>query len=266
MGALHRGHAALIEASVQHCDATVASVFVNPTQFNEAADLQAYPTTPEADVDLLSEHGCDLLYRPAIDDVYPDGTEESLAANLDFGSLADRLEGAHRPGHFAGVAQVVSRLLELVAPTNLYMGQKDYQQVAVVRRMIELLKLEVSLHTIPTVREADGLALSSRNRRLSPDERLAAGKLNLHLAAVTAGLRAGWPARQLEELARRQLDKHPLIVTEYIEAVDGQTLEPYQDGDSVPELVVAAAVRIGPVRLIDNRIAYRANSAARPGV
>ena len=266
MGALHRGHAALIEASVAECATTVASVFVNPTQFNEATDLAAYPVTPEADAALLAAHGCDLLYRPEVAEVYPQGTGESLAGHLDFNGLTERLEGAHRPGHFVGVVQVVSRLLDTVQPTHLYMGQKDYQQVTIVRRMLDLLNLPILLRTVPTVREADGLALSSRNRRLSPDERLAAGKLNLHLAAMVAGLRAGWPARELERLAHEGLEALPLVTPEYVEAVDGLSLQPYLDGAEVEELVVAAAVRVGVVRLIDNRIAYRANPGPTAGV
>ena len=259
MGALHRGHLALLRASKDSCAVTVASVFVNPTQFDRSSDLEAYPRTPQADEQLLREAGCDYLYRPSVADVYPQGTHQSTAAQLNFGTLTERMEGAHRAGHFAGVAQVVSRLLEIVHPTKLFLGQKDYQQVAIVRRLIELLDLPVSVVTVPTVRENDGLALSSRNRRLSPDERRAAGKINQHLAAVAAGLRSGWPARDLERLAMRGLATVPLLEPEYVEIVDGDTLLPYEDKQPVRELVVAAAVRVGPVRLIDNRIAYRAN-------
>ena len=260
MGALHRGHAALVRASRAACDLTVASIFVNPTQFNDHDDLEAYPRTPDSDIRLLEELDCDYLYLPEPSDVYPDGEDaNSLAQHLDYGSLTDRLEGAHRPGHFAGVVQVVSRLLDIVRPDRLYLGQKDYQQVAVIRRMVELLQLPVAIHVVPTVREQDGLALSSRNRRLSPDERLAAGKINQHLAAVGAGLRSGWPARELERLALGGMAAVPSLDPEYVEVVDGTTLEPYRDGDPVEELVVLTAVRVGEVRLIDNRIAFRAN-------
>ncbi|WP_157975833.1 pantoate--beta-alanine ligase [Lewinella sp. IMCC34191] len=260
MGALHRGHAALVKACRLECDVTVASIFVNPTQFNESADLETYPRTPESDRALLEAHGCDFLYFPEVDDVYPDGPDtESLVMNLDYGTLTDRLEGAHRPGHFAGVVQVVHRLLQIVEPDVLFLGQKDYQQVAVIRRMVSLLDLGVRLHIVPTVREQDGLALSSRNRRLSPDERLVAGKINQHLGAVAAGLRSGWPARELEQLAIRGMAALPALKPEYVEVVDGHTLLPYQDGDPVEELTVLTAVRVGDVRLIDNRIAYRAN-------
>ncbi|MGB3798535.1 MAG: pantoate--beta-alanine ligase [Lewinella sp.] len=260
MGALHRGHAALIKACGRECAFTVASIFVNPTQFNEASDLDTYPRTPESDRLLLEDHGCDFLYLPDVADVYPDGPDtESLAMHLDYGTLTERLEGAHRPGHFAGVVQVVNRLLEIVDPDVLFLGQKDYQQVAVVRRMVSLLDLRVRLQIVSTVREQDGLALSSRNRRLSPDERLAAGKINQHLAAVAAGLRSGWPARELERLACEGMSALPYLQPEYVEVVDARTLLPYEDGQAVEELAVVAAVRVGEVRLIDNRIAYRAN-------
>lgn len=259
MGALHAGHAALLHASAAACDVTVASVFVNPTQFNEAADLDAYPRTPEADAALLAAAGCDLLYLPDVADVYPRGTQVAATRGFDFGSLVDRMEGAHRPGHFEGVVQVVSRLLDIVRPDALFMGQKDYQQVAVVRRMIELLGLTVRLQTVATVREADGLALSSRNRRLSAEERAAAASINRQLTAVVAGLETGWPARTLERLALDDMTARPLLDPEYVEVVDGDTLLPYRDGDPVRELVVATAVRVGSVRLIDNRIAAPAN-------
>ena len=254
MGALHDGHMALISAAVASHDVVVSSIFVNPTQFNESADLDAYPRTPEADAALLKAHGCDVLYLPEVADVYPGGTGESLTAGLDFGSLTARMEGANRPGHFDGVAQVVSRLLEIVQPDTLVMGQKDYQQVAVVRSMISQLKLGAELLIVPTVREVSGLAMSSRNRRLSIPETVAAATINRHLSAVVAGLAAGWPARELEKIALRELNVHPLPSPEYIEICDGDTLLPYENGAPVREVVVATAVRCGSVRLIDNRI------------
>ncbi len=254
MGALHDGHMALIAAAVASHDIVVASIFVNPTQFNESADLDAYPRTPEADADLLKAHGCNVLYLPEVKDVYPEGTGKSLTSTLGFGSLTARMEGANRPGHFDGVAQVVSRLLEIVQPDTLVMGQKDYQQVAVVRSMISQLGLRVELLVVPTVREVSGLAMSSRNRRLSIPETVAAAAINRHLSAVVAGLAAGWPARELEGMAFREIGTHPLLRPEYIEICDGDTLLPYQDGAPVREIVVATAVHCGPVRLIDNRL------------
>jgi pantoate--beta-alanine ligase len=262
MGALHRGHAALLRSSAAACELTVASVFVNPSQFDEPYDLAVYPRTPAADEKLLRRSGCDILYRPSVEDVYPNGTTESLTACLDFGQLVSRWEGEHRPGHFAGVAQVVSRLLDIVRPDLLFLGQKDYQQVAVIRRMIDLLGLTVGVRTIPTMREADGLALSSRNRRLSPEQRLAAGSINVHLAAMAAGVRADWPARELERIAFAAMRREPLLEPEYVAVVDGHSLAPYENEPRSDTVVVLTAVRVGEVRLIDNRIARAPNPKA----
>ena len=256
MGALHDGHMALVDTARAEYDHVVASIFVNPTQFNEAADLTAYPRTPEADAESLAAHGCDLLYLPTVEDIYPDGTDHSLAAGLDFGSLTARMEGANRPGHFDGVAQVVSRLLQIVQPDALVMGQKDYQQVAIVRSMVGQLQLSVRLRVVPTVREEDGLALSSRNRLLGDDHRAAAGRINRHLRAVVAGVRAGWEARMLENLALDAMTADPALQPEYVEVFDGDTLLPWAQGEAAREVVVATAVRCGGVRLIDNRIVY----------
>jgi pantoate--beta-alanine ligase len=259
MGALHGGHAALLSASKAICDFTVASVFVNPTQFDDSGDLEAYPRTPHSDEQLLRNAGCDCLYRPEIDDIYPDPTATDPTSSLDFGPLTSVLEGAYRPGHFAGVAQVVYRLLDRVRPHRLFLGQKDYQQVAVIRKLIELLQLDVEVDTVATIREADGLALSSRNRRLTPADRRTAGYINCHLAAAAAGIRVGWPAREMERLAFKALSRLPGAEVEYVSVADGRTLQPYIDGDSAGEIVVLTAVRIGGVRLIDNRIVRRAN-------
>lgn len=254
MGALHAGHMALIDAARAAGDIVVASIFVNPTQFNESSDLAAYPRTPEQDAGLLEAHGCNFLYLPEVADVYPEGENHSNTANLDFGSLTARMEGANRPGHFDGVAQVVSRLLEIVSPDVLVMGQKDYQQVAVIRSMLRQLNLKVELLVVPTVREEDGLAMSSRNRRLGPEDRLAAGRINRHLTAVASGIAAGWGARQLEGLALDALARHPRLKPEYVEVCDGDSLLPYVQGAEAREVVVATAVWCGPVRLIDNRL------------
>ncbi|WP_020568703.1 pantoate--beta-alanine ligase [Neolewinella persica] len=254
MGALHAGHMALIKAAADSHDLVVASIFVNPTQFNERSDLQKYPRTPKEDAALLKAHGCDFLYLPDVADVYPDGMKKNAAKNIDFGPLTATMEGANRPGHFDGVAQVVSRLLEIVEPDTLVLGQKDYQQVAVIRAMIQRLDLLVRVLVVPTVREFDGLAMSSRNKLLNTDERAAAAMINRQLAAVVAGLAAGWPTQPLEQMALSALGEHDLLDPEYVQIFDGDTLLPYLDGDNVRELVVATAVRCGDVRLIDNRI------------
>lgn len=256
MGALHEGHMALVDAARAKYDVVVVSIFVNPTQFNEANDLAVYPRTPDRDAALLEAHGCDFLYLPAVEDVYPHGKDYNLTSGLDFTELTSRMEGANRPGHFDGVAQVVSRLLEIVRPAALVMGQKDYQQVAVVRSMIGQLGLAVHLEVVPTVRAKDGLALSSRNQLLSPADRVAAGRINVHLAAVVAGVRAGWAVRTLEQMALNAMAADPALEPEYLEVFNGDTLQPWQQGEEARTVAVATAVRCGPVRLIDNRIAF----------
>lgn len=259
MGALHAGHMALIDAAGANGKTVVASIFVNPTQFNESTDLAAYPRTPTEDARLLKHHGCDFLYLPAVEDVYPNGAAESATSELNFGSLTARMEGANRPGHFAGVAQVVSRLLAIVSPQLLVMGQKDYQQVAVIRSMLQQLAIPTELVVVPTIREADGLAMSSRNRRLGPEDRLAAGEINRQLAAAAAGIAAGWGPRQLEGLALDAMAANPRLRPEYVEVCDGDTLLPFIPGTAAREIIVAAAVWCGPVRLIDNKVVPTCN-------
>jgi len=253
MGALHAGHVSLVEAARAAHRTVVCSIFVNPTQFNESADLEAYPRTPKADIKLLKDQGCDIVYLPEVDDIYPAGYE-TPTGTLDFGTLTVTMEGAKRPGHFAGVAEVVYRLLDIVRPTTLFLGRKDYQQVAVIRSMIRQLNLSVEVAVAPTVREPDGLALSSRNRRLSEEERAAAATIHRHLKAVASGVRAGWAPRGLEETAMQEMSRHPLLRPEYVSVFDGDTLQPWLENNPSRELVVATAVHCGPVRLIDNYI------------
>lgn len=253
MGALHAGHTALIQAARATHEHVVASIFVNPTQFNDANDLGAYPRTPAADAQLLQENDCHFLYLPSEADVYPHGYLDPTAS-LDFGPLVTTMEGANRPGHFAGVAQVVYRLLEIVKPTTLFLGQKDYQQVAVIRSMIKQLSLNIEVRSVPTVREEGGLALSSRNRLLKKGHRAAATTINLHLQAIVSCIRAGWDPRELEITALREMDRNQHLNPEYVSIFDGATLQPWQEGAEAEELVVATAVQCGPVRLIDNRI------------
>jgi pantoate--beta-alanine ligase len=250
MGALHAGHLALIERSLERDQFTVCSIFVNPTQFNDANDLEQYPRTPGKDLEWLSKVGCDLAFLPTVAEVYPDGTDRPRP--IDFRGLDQRLEGAHRPGHFAGVAQVVERLLRLVAPNRLYLGQKDYQQVAIIRRMIDALALPVAVEMVPTVREADGLALSSRNVRLGTAERAAAPLIHQILEEVRERFRAGEDARHLERAARTRLAANEHLRPEYFEIVDGQTLDPWAANNPQGRPVACTAVWAGDVRLIDN--------------
>ena len=221
MGAYHDGHLALFRAARTECDTVVASLFVNPAQFAEGADLSRYPRDEERDAALAGQAGVDLLFAPSVEEIYPPGFETWV----EVGELGNRLEGEHRPGHFRGVATVCLKLFNLVRPRFAYFGQKDAQQVAVLRRMIRDLELELSLRVLPTVRDADGLALSSRNALLSPSERERA-------LALPRALATRDPAA-----ARAALDG---LDVDYVEVVD---LDPP---------VLAAAVRVGSTRLIDN--------------
>ncbi|MCF8245357.1 MAG: pantoate--beta-alanine ligase [Saprospiraceae bacterium] len=250
MGALHEGHASLVRQSAEETSCTVCSIFVNPTQFNEATDLVKYPKTPEKDIALLLDAGCSVLFIPDVAEVYPDGQRSAL--HLDFGYLDQPMEGAYRPGHFVGVAQVVKRLLDIVQPDQLFMGQKDFQQFAIVQHMVTKLALSVNLRMCPTVRETDGLAMSSRNMRLTPAQRALAPLIYQTLSQAKANMHDQWPDA-LKSAAMKALSV-PGMEPEYFEIVDSRTLQPitiFEDHDMV---VACTAVRVGEVRLIDNLI------------
>ncbi|TMM02791.1 MAG: pantoate--beta-alanine ligase [Actinobacteria bacterium] len=250
MGALHEGHLALIRAARAGCDEVVVSLFVNPAQFNEAADLAAYPRDEARDAALAAEAGADLLFAPPVDEIYPPG----FATTLHVGGVSEPLEGAHRPGHFDGVATVVTKLLTIVAPDVAYFGQKDAQQLAVVRRLVRDLDLPARIEAVPTVREPDGLALSSRNVRLGGDERRRALALKRGLDAASHAARNGGDlaaARTAGIAAMRELGVEP----EYLALVDPQTFAPAEALDG--EVLVAVAARVGETRLIDNTIIGR---------
>ena len=248
MGALHEGHLALIAASAGRTTTTVVSLFVNPTQFGDASDLDAYPRTEDEDARLAEAAGTDVLFAPPVDEVYPGGFATQVRVS---GPLTERLEGAHRgPEHFHGVTTVVAKLLNMVAPDVAFFGQKDAQQVLVVRRLVLDLDLPVRIEALPTVREPDGLALSSRNVRLSADERASAVALPRAIEAVLAALHAGVrDAATLLDAAHAVLAEAGLRA-EYVAIVDPATLEPRTAVDA-PSLL-ALAVPVGPVRLIDN--------------
>ncbi|MEM1215170.1 MAG: pantoate--beta-alanine ligase, partial [Bacteroidota bacterium] len=250
MGALHAGHLSLVRQSLDNNQITVASIFVNPTQFNQATDLETYPRTPGKDLELLSLVGCDVVFLPTTDEVYPSGLATTLT--LDLAGLDEPMEGAKRPGHFQGMAQVVKRLLDIVQPQHLYMGQKDYQQQLIVRRMIDVLALDVRLVTVPTERAADGLALSSRNQRLSEETRQKATLLFNTLQEAQRQLNTGQAVADIENWATKELTQG-VFQPEYFSIVDGLTLQPITG--ELPELVVACtAVWADDVRLIDNMI------------
>lgn len=249
MGALHPGHLKLVEHSKKNSDTTVVSIFVNPTQFNDPSDYARYPITLEKDIYLLEQAGCDIVFLPAIEEIYPAGT--SLQEPYALGYLENLLEGKYRPGHFQGVCQVVHRLLELVQPTFLFLGQKDYQQCMVIQQLIRLKQLPVALRIIPTLREASGLALSSRNLRLSEKDKEAATAIYRSLQLIRSELRPG----NLEPLITRAVDEIKaagFTQIDYVSIASAQDLREVTDWDGHSPLVALAAAFIGGVRLIDN--------------
>lgn len=250
MGALHDGHISLLEASKKENDFTVVSIFVNPTQFNDPADYAKYPVTLEKDISLLEAAGCDILFLPSVNEMYPSG--QMLKKKYELGYLETLLEGSFRPGHFQGVCQIVHRLLEIVLPDNLYMGQKDYQQCLVVKKLLELTGLgqTVTLHISPTLREKSGLAMSSRNMRLSEMERNAAVAIYQALNQIRKNLQSG-SLKTLQQEAAEQLTQKGFRV-DYVEIADAGTLYPADNWDGRQKLVALAAAFLGEVRLIDN--------------
>lgn len=250
MGALHEGHLSLVRQSLEAAQCTVSSIFVNPTQFNQASDLEKYPRTPTTDLTMLYKAGCHAVFMPSVEEVYPPGLETQV--EVDFGPLALPMEGRFRPGHFDGVAQVVKRLLDIVEPQKLFMGQKDYQQFLIVHHMARTLELPVEVISCPIVREKNGLAMSSRNQRLSPEQRERAAALYQTLQQAASWARQLSP-REVEAKAMEHL-KSLGLEPEYFELADGQTLQPVPDYSSPASVVACAAIWVGGVRLIDNLI------------
>lgn len=246
MGAFHEGHLSLIRAARAACDLVVVWLFVNPTQFNEAADLANYPRDEERDAALAAASGADILFAPTVEQVYPAG----FATTVTVAGLGETLEGAHRPGHFAGVATVVAKMLNMAGPDVAYFGAKDAQQVAVVRRMVRDLDIPTRIEVLPTVRDADGLALSSRNVRLNAEERGRATALYRGLCAGRAVLAAGeHDAAALTKLVEETLVRAGVAV-EYVAVVDADTFALLVRVEG-PALVVVAGW-VGATRLIDN--------------
>jgi pantoate--beta-alanine ligase len=237
MGALHEGHLALIEASRFSCNLTVCSIFVNPTQFNDPSDFEKYPVTLSEDIEKLEQVGCDVVFYPSVSEMYPNGTADLKSYNL--GLLETILEGKYRPGHFQGVCVVVDLLLQAVQPSKLFMGEKDYQQIAVVQKMLELTNSSVELVRCPTVRSAEGLALSSRNARLSEEQKVQA-------LAIYKGFNL--PSKSA---FKQSLLDNGFESIDYVACVDPQTLQEKPYGEK-PCLILVAAF-IGGVRLIDNK-------------
>lgn len=247
MGALHAGHMSLVDAARHQNDIVVASVFVNPTQFNNPNDLSTYPRTEEADCALLDEHGADYAFIPSVEEMYP----EPDTRVFDLGEVAAVMEGAMRPGHFNGVAQVVSKLFDMVRPTRAYFGEKDFQQIAVIRKMVQLEGFDLEIVACPIKREADGLALSSRNVRLTPEGRKQAPAIH-RILEQSLSLAATKSPDELKHWVKEQIDAVPGLETEYYEIADALTMQPVQNWDSPNGTVGCVTVYCGDVRLIDN--------------
>jgi pantoate--beta-alanine ligase len=251
MGALHNGHISLIKESKQKCSITVCSIFVNPTQFNDKKDFEKYPITIEQDILQLELAGCDVLFLPTVDEIYPDGM--AIKKDYELGFIETVFEGAKRPGHFNGVCMVVERLLHIVNPNMLFLGQKDYQQARLLQQMAEDLNVATDIVICPTVRESDGLAMSSRNRYLSPTERNNATCLYAALQHARSLLAAG--ENHVNVLTRGMMDileQTPGVRIDYVEIRDAKTLAPLT---LIEHPVVAAlALFLGTTRLIDNML------------
>lgn len=250
MGALHDGHISLVRLAKRSGDTVVASIFVNPTQFNDPADLEKYPRTPGRDLEMLLRANCNAVFMPSVEEVYPPGLD--LRVRIDLDQLDRVMEGAFRPGHFEGMMTVVKRLLDIVQPDHLYMGQKDFQQLTIVANMIWQLGLDVQLIMVHTIRERDGLAMSSRNTRLSSAERRLAPVIfkTLEWARDQAYL------QPLQQVAAAAFDRLAAagFRPEYFEIVDGHTLLPVDDLSDADTVVACVAAWLGNVRLIDNLV------------
>lgn len=247
MGALHPGHLSLITTSRKTRGITVASIFINPTQFNNRQDLEKYPITLEKDIVMLEKNECDILYLPGVSDVYPNGME--MNEKYPLGSLETMLEGEFRPGHFQGVCQVVNRLLDIVMPTDLFIGQKDYQQCMVISRLVELKQLPVCIHICETLREGDGLAMSSRNMRLNEEER----KKAIAIYTTLKNIKQHYRSLGIDE-TKKQAMKFLIeegFKPDYVEIVDARNLSPVGKNDT-PPLVALIAAWLHDIRLIDN--------------
>lgn len=247
MGALHAGHRSLVERARRENQTVVVSVFVNPTQFNDKNDLRNYPRTPEADCAVLEAAGADIVFMPSVEDIYP----EPDTREFDFGLVDKVMEGATRPGHFNGVAQVVSRLFDLVRPARAYFGEKDFQQIAVIKAMVEQLSIDIEIVECAIVRGEDGLALSSRNELLTPEHREAAPHIYATIKQCAEKMATMNPA-ELTEWVISTIDSNPLLKTIYFEAVDARTMQRVESWQESERIQGCCAVQAGNIRLIDN--------------
>ncbi|MFV0269634.1 MAG: pantoate--beta-alanine ligase [Draconibacterium sp.] len=247
MGALHLGHLSLVKQAVAENKVVVVSIFVNPTQFNDPKDLERYPRTLEADLTLLEPTGCSIVFAPAVNEIYP----EKDTRKFNFGDLEKVMEGRFRPGHFNGVAQVVSRLFELVRPAKAYFGLKDFQQLAIIKNMVKQLQLPVEIVPCAIVREPGGLAMSSRNELLTSEQRENAVAISKTLFKAKE-LRGQKNVRELAEWVISEVNNNPFLEVEYFEIVDDEQVQPVKSWDDNSIKVGCIAVYCGKIRLIDN--------------
>jgi pantoate--beta-alanine ligase len=248
MGALHAGHISLIKACQSQNQVTVSSIFVNPIQFNNQNDLLKYPRNIEKDTLLLKSVGCDVLFNPENTEMYP----ERSTMNLNFGDLDKIMEGEFRPGHFSGVALVVSKLFNLIQPDHAYFGQKDWQQFAIIKKLTEELNFNIRLHSVPTLREPDGLALSSRNQRLDPEQRQKANVFYKGLLQARADLKEGKNIQEVKKRVRAVVEEYPGVRLEYFELVDSKNLNLLENVEQSKQPIMCVAGYVGDIRLIDN--------------
>jgi pantoate--beta-alanine ligase len=247
MGALHAGHRSLVERARKECQTVVVSVFVNPTQFNDKTDLRNYPRTPEKDLALLTEAGADIVFMPSVEEIYP----EPDTRQFDFGQIDKVMEGATRPGHFNGVAQVVSRLFDIVKPAKAYFGEKDFQQIAVIKAMNSQLGIEVEIVECPIIRDSDGLALSSRNTLLDEAHREAAPQIYATIKQAAERSKTMTPA-ELKEWVVAEIERGGLMEVIYFQAVDALSLQEVTAWSESERIQGCIAVQAGAIRLIDN--------------
>ena len=251
MGALHAGHKSLVDRARKENDIVVVSVFVNPTQFNNKQDLATYPRTEERDCALLEAAGCDVVFMPAVEEVYPEPDNRQF----DLGAVAEVMEGAHRPGHFNGVAQIVSKLFGFVEPDRAYFGEKDFQRIAVIRKMVQLEGFKLQIVACPIKREDDGLALSSRNVRLTAEQRQLAPNI-YRVLKESCNFAKSHTVAETEKFVVDSLNALPQMEVEYYSIVDALTMQPVSDWADADSITGCITVYCGEVRLIDN-IAYK---------
>ncbi|MBQ2374413.1 MAG: pantoate--beta-alanine ligase [Alistipes sp.] len=247
MGALHAGHRSLVEKARKECQTVVVSVFVNPTQFNDKNDLRNYPRTPEADAAILEAAGADYVLMPSVEEIYP----EPDTRQFDFDLIDKVMEGATRPGHFNGVAQVVSRLFDIVSPAKAYFGEKDFQQIAVIKAMIKQLQMDIQIVECPIIRDTDGLALSSRNTLLDEAHRAAAPHIYEVISQCADKAQEMSPA-ELTDWVVAEVESNPLLKVIYFQAVDALTMQQVKSWSESENIQGCIAVQAGNIRLIDN--------------